>query len=76
MDLAGPVRGEDDRGGRLGADRADLGDRHLEVGQQLEQEGLELLVGAVDLVDEQHRRATVVRASMAWSSGRLIRNSG
>ena len=30
--------------------------RDLEVRQQLEQEGLELLVGAVDLVDQQHRR--------------------
>ena len=28
----------------------------LEVRQQLEQERLELLVGAVDLVDQQHRR--------------------
>ena len=42
-----------DRGRR---DRAELGDRDLEVGQQLQQEGLELLVGAVDLVDQQHRR--------------------
>jgi hypothetical protein len=39
-----------------GLDRAQFGDRHLEVGQQLQQEGLELLIGAVDLVDQQHRR--------------------
>ena len=36
---------------------ADFGDGHLEVGQHFEQEGLERLVGAVDLVDQQHRRA-------------------
>ena len=42
--------------GRLAAraDRAELGDRDLEVGEHLEQERLELLVGAVDLVDQQH----------------------
>ena len=37
-------------------DGAELGDADLEVGQELEQERLELLVGAVDLVDQQHRR--------------------
>ena len=42
---------------RLGPDRAHLRDGDLEVGEHLEQEGLEGLVGPVDLVDEQHRRA-------------------
>ena len=37
--------------------RAELGDRHRRVGEHLEQERLELVVGAVDLVDQQHRRA-------------------
>ena len=32
----------------------ELGDRDREVGQELEQEGLELVVGAVHLVDQQH----------------------
>ena len=41
--------------GRL--DRAELGDRDLEIGQHFEQERLEGLVGAVELVDQQHRRA-------------------
>ena len=45
----------------LGADGADLRDGDLEVGEHLEQERLELLVGAVDLVDEQDRRHAVVR---------------
>jgi len=34
---------------------ADLGHRHLEVGENLEQERLELLVAAVDLVHQQDR---------------------
>ena len=48
------------RGGLAGLDRADLRDRDLEVRQDLEQVRLELLVRAVDLVDEQHRRDAVV----------------
>ena len=47
------------RGAWVGADRADLGHRDLEVGQDLEQVRLELLVGAVDLVDQQDRRGAV-----------------
>ena len=41
-------------GGWVGLERAQLGDRHARLREQLEQERLELLVGAVDLVDEQH----------------------
>ena len=54
--LARVVRGQqhDRMGARL--DAAQLGDRDLEVGQQLEQHRLELLVGLVDLVDQQHDR--------------------
>ncbi len=59
VDLAGPVRGEDDARRRLGPDRADLGDGDLEVGQDLEEIGLELLVGPVDLIDEEDRRDAV-----------------
>ena len=54
--LARAVRGEHDARDGAGVDRAELGDAHLEVGEELEQEGLELLVGPVDLVDEQDRR--------------------
>ena len=57
-------------GRRVGAHRAELGNRQLEVRQQLQQIGLEGLVGAVDLVDQQHRRLVAVIAS---SSGRLSR---
>ncbi len=43
------------------ADGADLGHCHLEVGEHLEQERLELLVAAVDLVHQQDRRPAFVR---------------
>ena len=43
------------------------------VGEDLEQERLELVVGAVDLVDQQHRRRPARRWSIARSSGRLTR---
>ena len=55
-DLARAVGRDDDERHRRRRDRAELGDRHLEVRQQLEQVRLERLVGAVDLVDQQHRR--------------------
>ena len=61
MHVAGAVAGEHDERRRVGAERAELGDRDLPVGQHLEQVGLELVVGAVDLVDEQHRRR-----ALAW----------
>ena len=56
VQLARAVRGEDH--GRLAprANRAELGDRDLEVREHLEQERLELLVGAVDLVDQEDDR--------------------
>ena len=56
VELPGPVGGEDHRRLAPRADRAELGDRDLEVGEHLEQEGLELLVGPVDLVDQEHDR--------------------
>ena len=54
-------------------DRAELGDRDLEVGEELEQERLELVVGAVDLVDRAARPGP--SCSSASSSGRRSRNS-
>jgi hypothetical protein len=53
VEFAGAVRGEDDDGGLGGADRAAFGDGDGEVGEELEEEGLELMVGTVDLVDEE-----------------------
>ncbi len=55
VNFARAVGGDDDDR-RLGRRHdADLRNRHLEVGQDLEQIGFEGLVGAVDLVDQQHR---------------------
>jgi hypothetical protein len=59
VDLAGAVGGDDDDGRLSRADRAKLGNGDLEIGQDLEQEGLEGLVGAVEFVDQQNRRAAV-----------------
>ena len=54
VQLARAVRRQDDRGYAACADRPELGDRDLEVRQDLQQERLELLVGTVDLVDQEH----------------------
>ena len=53
-ELAGPVRRDDHRRRRQRADPAELGDRHRELGQDLEEESLELVVGSVELIDQQH----------------------
>ena len=60
-------------GGVGRADRAELGNRHLVVGQHFEQIRLERLVGAVELVDQQHRRDAVVGRRAPRSSGRFSR---
>ena len=54
--LTGVVRGEEHQRDLLGLDGAELGDRHLVVGEDLEQQGLGLDLDAVDLVDQQHDR--------------------
>ena len=57
VDLARAVGGDDDDRRLLGLDGAELRDGDLKVGQHLEQERLERFIGAVELVDQQHRRA-------------------
>ena len=55
--VAGAVRGDDhDRRRRRRENVPQLGNRDLVVGEHLEQERLELVVGPVDLVDQQDRR--------------------
>ena len=61
VDVAGAVAGQHDERGLLGPVQPELGDRDLPVREHLEQVGLELVVGAVDLVDEQHRRRALAR---------------
>ena len=48
-------------GGCAALHGAELRDGHLEIRQHLEQESLERFVGAVELVDQQHRRARRIR---------------
>ena len=60
VQLAGPVGGDHDERSASGGDRAELGNRHLEVGEQLQQKGLELVVSPVELVDQQDQRPLVV----------------
>ena len=61
VDLPGAI-GRDDHDRRMrGFHGAELRDRHLEIGQHFEQERFERFVGAVELVDEQHRRPGDVR---------------
>ena len=72
VQVAGAVGGEHDDRRERGRDGADLGDGDGRLGQQLEQERLELVVGAVDLVDQQHGRPRA-GCSTACSSGRATR---
>jgi hypothetical protein len=54
MDLAGAVAGQHDHRRGRRDDGAKLRHRDLVVRQQFQQEGLERLVGTVQLVDQQH----------------------
>ena len=56
VQLARAVRRQHDHRPALAANRADLRNGDLEVRQHLEQERLELVVGAVDLVDQEDDR--------------------
>ena len=76
--LARAVRGQHHVRAVLGLHRAQLGNGHLEVREHLEQEGLELLVRAIHLVDQQDRRLVVARdrvAAAAASAGTARRRS-
>ncbi len=53
-EVAGPVARQDHVRDVARPDRPDLRDAHLEVGEDLQEERLELLIGAVHLVDQQH----------------------
>ena len=56
MHFACPIRRDHDDRRLRRANRSELGDGDLEIGQQFEQIAFELLVRAVDLVDQQDRR--------------------
>ena len=59
MQLARAVGGEDHDRTAARGDRAQLGHGDREVRQELEQERLELVIGTIDLVDQQHDRPVV-----------------
>src|SRR5712672_878001 len=58
VDLAGAVGSEHDDRRLRRSNRADLGDSDLEIRQNLQKVSFERLVGAVQFVDQQHRRRT------------------
>ena len=57
MDFTRAVRGDDHDRRVLGLYGAHFGDGHLIVGEHFKQERLERLVGAIELVDQEHGRA-------------------
>ena len=61
VNFPGPVGRDDDNGRLVRPDGADLGNGDLEVGQHLQQIGLERLIGPVELVDQQDGRAVGLR---------------
>src|SRR5674476_1692558 len=56
VQLAAAVGGQNHNGAALCDERTDFGDGDRGLPQELEQQGLKLVVRAVDLVDQQHRR--------------------
>ena len=56
VQVARAVGGENDDRMLGRADRAALGNRNLEIGEEFQEERLEFLIGAIDLVDQQHGR--------------------
>ncbi len=67
MDFAGAVGREHTSGGYGRADLAEFGDGDGVLVEQLQQECLELVVGAVDLVDEQYARGGVCEGTQQRS---------
>ena len=55
MKVAAAVGGQHRHGGALRGECTEFGNRHRCLTEELQQQCLELVVGTVDLVDEQHR---------------------
>src|SRR5476651_2051297 len=60
MHLTRAVGGEEHQWGLGRPHRAELGNRNLKLRQQLEEKAFELLVGAIDFVDQQDGRTGAV----------------
>src|SRR4051812_24998765 len=56
VEIARAVRGDNHDWAVLCAQGAQFGDADLKIGEQFEQKALELFVGAIQLVDQQHWR--------------------
>jgi hypothetical protein len=72
VELPGSVGREDDGGPSSCPHGSELRDRDLEVRQDLQEERLELLVRAVDLVDEQHDRVVGVDRLEEWPPDEVL----
>ena len=76
VQLARAVGGQHHDRRRRGAHGAELGDRDLVGRQHLEQERLELVVGPVDLVDQQHGGALLQRLRAPGARAGSARRTG
>src|SRR5215207_4409172 len=68
VQLARAVRGHNHERAPLRRDGPQLRNRDLEVGEELEQKRLELVVGAIDLVDQQDDRLTRLESLEQWAA--------
>ena len=75
VQLAAAVGGQHHDRRRVGGERAELRDGDRGLAEELEQQRLELVVGPVDLVDQQHRRRPARCAGPPAGSARSCRNS-
>ncbi len=66
--LAGGVGGQQHERCALGLDGAELGHRHREIGQHLQQQTLDLDIGLVGLIDEQDRRVGTSDRGQQWAA--------
>ncbi len=62
VDLARAVGSDDDDRRLSGTDGAKFRNGHLEIREDLEQERLEGFIGAVEFVDQEHRRPSALSA--------------
>src|SRR6266498_1062551 len=54
VDFACTIRCDHHEWRAISLDRADLGDRYLEIGEDFQQKGFEFLVAAVNFIDQQY----------------------
>src|SRR5205814_4422213 len=67
MQFARPVRSEHDYRRCIRLDGSAFRDRSLKIGQEFEQERFELVIGTVDLIDQQYRLARRAQGPQQWA---------